>query len=79
MTVTHFVTQVTHVSIHFGVNKRRRKKSRENFSENVVSDLTKKLLLEKIGKKFKNKRKKPLNIYNLQRILGTKLVLLVDF
>ena len=40
MGFTHFVTQVTHVSRHFeAYSRKRRKKSRENWFENVVSDL----------------------------------------
>ena len=65
--------------------------SREKGFENVVSDLTKKiayvstkLVLEKSErKKYKKKKyiyiKNYENIYNLHWILGTKLVLLVDF
>ena len=45
MAVTHFVTQVTHVSRHFEVYSEKQKKmSRENGFENVVSDLTKNCL-----------------------------------
>ena len=64
MAVTHFVTQVTHVSRHFGVYHRKHKKlSRENCFENVVSDLTKKYPMcpqnyfQKKKQKLKQKQK----------------------
>ena len=44
-TITHFVTQFTHVSRHFGVYSRKQKKIRETCFENVVSDLKKSILL----------------------------------
>ena len=44
-TVTHFVTQFSHVSKHFGVYSRKQKKIfRENCFENVVSYLKKNVL-----------------------------------
>ena len=46
MAVTHFVTQFTYVSRHVGVYCRKQKKLfRENWFENVVSDLKKKWLM----------------------------------
>ena len=43
MAITHFVTQYTHVSIHFGVYCRKQKQMfRENCFENVISDFKKK-------------------------------------
>ena len=82
MAVTHFVMQFTHVSRHFWVYSREKKMFRENCFENEGSDLTKnslyvhKTILEKMQKvKTKNHE----NILSLWRILGTKLVLLVNF
>ena len=40
LAVTHFVTQFTHVSKHFGV--KNTKKNRENCFKNVVSEIYKK-------------------------------------
>ena len=85
MAVTHFVTQFKPVSRHFGVYSRKQKKfGRENYFENVVSDLQKKnlcpqKLLEKSAKTKKIKTKNHESVYNLWRTLGTKLVVLVDF
>ena len=43
MTVTHFVMHFTHDSRHFGVYCRKLKKMlRENYFENVVSEINKK-------------------------------------
>ena len=86
MAVTHFVTQFTHISRHFGVYSRKQKKMvRANCFESVVSDLKKKCLCvhkttfrKKCKNKNKNKNKNHENFFNLWRILGTKQVLLVD-
>ena len=76
MAVTHFLTQFTHVSRHFGAYSRKQTKLfRENCFENVVSDyVSTKLILEtsRTTKKIttKNHESNP----NLWRILGTKQV-----
>ena len=62
-----------------------KKMFRENCFENEVSNLTKnslyvhKTILEKMQKMKKVKTKNHENVLNLWRILGTKLVLLVNF
>ena len=57
MAVTHFVTQFTHVSRHFGVENK--KNVWKNCLENVFLDLPKKLLLQRSAKTKKTKNKKP--------------------
>ena len=60
--IAHFVTHFTHVPRHFGVSVKNKKKLfRENWFENVASDVKKKialastkLLLEKSAKTKKN-------------------------
>ena len=72
MVVTHFVTQFTHVSIHFGVNCRNKiKLFRGNclFEEKMAD----------VSPKLKRKRKRKKIVYNLWRILETKLVLSKQF
>ena len=65
MAVMHFVTQFTHVSIHFGVYSRKQQiLFRENCFENVVSNLKKNVLcvhkttFRKSAKTKKNRKKK---------------------
>ena len=73
----------THASRHFGVWRKQNKLFRENCFENEVSDVTKKAWVSKkllSEKSVKTKKQKKLwKLYNLWRILGTKLVLLVNF
>ena len=81
MAITHFLTQFTHVSRHFGVNSRKQKKwvgktvlkKRFQICEKIAFTHKKMQKLRKI--KTKNHE----SFYNLWRILGTKLLLLVDF
>ena len=87
MAVTYFVTQFIHVFeiLEFTlVNKQ--KMFRENAFENVVSDLKKeiayvstKICFRKKCKNIIKTQTKKLSFHNLWRILGTKLILLVDF
>ena len=77
MAVTHFVTQIMHVSRHFGVYSRKQKKLfRENGFENVVSDLkenslcVQKTTFRKKWKKFKK---------NFNAKLWKRLKSLADF
>ena len=73
MAVTHFVTQFTHVSRHFGVYSRKQKNIfRENCFENIVSDLKNKnglcvhkTNLRKSAKKCKKLKRKTMKMFKI--------------
>ena len=86
--VTHFVTQVTHVSrlLEFTVENiknylgkcgLRFNKKLAYVSPKILLEKSAKTMKKKIKNKIKNKKKYE-NVYNLRRILRTKLVLLVE-
>ena len=87
MAVTHFVTHFTHVSRHLGVYCRKQKNCwgktvMKLWSQMLTKNCVKvhKTTFRKKVRKLKEKKKNNNeNVYNLWRILGTKLLLLVHF
>ena len=84
MSITHFVTQFSHVSRHFGVYNRKQKKIvRESCFKNWCHIKKNGIFVHIKKRRKKSERKKEEkkhgSIHNLWRILGTKLDLLVDF
>ena len=87
MAVTPFVMHFTHISWHFVVYSRKQQKYLGKTVLKIWCQMLKKKFLSvhktTFRKKCENKKNKKNknyeNIYNLLRILGTQLILLVDF